>query len=199
MQEILNKNPYRQAQFLLSAAKYHQLPAEQGQEVAFAGHSNVGKSSVINVLTEQRSLARTSKTPGRTQHLVCFTIDDTRRLIDLPGYGYARVDKKTKQHWAREMECYFQQRQSLIGLVLIMDIRHPLKEFDRQMIDWCAYQQLPLRILLNKADKLSNGAAKNTLLSVQSQLPDNSSIQLFSAKDRQGVNALIEQLNDWFG
>ncbi|MES9938030.1 MAG: ribosome biogenesis GTP-binding protein YihA/YsxC, partial [Sedimenticola sp.] len=145
-------NPfYHQARFLTSAAKLNQSPADEGIEVAFAGRSNAGKSSAINTLCQQRNLARTSKTPGRTQLLNFFTLDEQRRLVDLPGYGYAKVAEKVKLQWQKELAAYLEQRQSLRGIILLVDVRHPLKEFDQQMLDWSAQIDLPVHILLTKA------------------------------------------------
>lgn len=191
-------NYYHRTCYRLNADRYTQLPEDSGLEVAFSGRSNAGKSSVINCVTQQKSLARTSKTPGRTQHLVCFDIDDDRRLIDLPGYGYARVNNSVKSHWTELIEQYFYQRQSLVGLLLIMDVRHPLREYDHQMLSWCAAQSLPVHVLLNKADKLSKGAAKNTLLSVSTQLQKPVSVQLFSVLKKQGMEQLLDTLDTWF-
>lgn len=192
---------YQSATFLLSAARLAQLPVDQGVEVAFAGRSNAGKSSVLNVICQQKSIARTSKTPGRTQHINVFELDDDRRLIDLPGYGYAKVPEKMKRDWQSTMDRYLQTRQSLSGIILVMDIRHPLKEFDRMMVEWAFECQLPTHILLNKADKLKRGAAKNTLLTVQRELEDYQplvSVQLFSALKRQGDEACFSVLDNWF-
>ena len=152
------KNPIlglcQQARFLISAAKVDQCPPDEGYEVAFAGRSNAGKSSALNTLTHA-SLARTSKTPGRTQLLNFFTLDEERRLVDLPGYGYAKVPIPLKQHWQRHLEAYLGSRESLVGLVLMMDIRHPLTDFDRLMLDWAQVSRLPVHVLLTKADKLA--------------------------------------------
>ena len=192
-------NPYRQAAYVLNAHRYDQLPADNGWEVAFAGRSNAGKSSAINALTDQKSLARTSKTPGRTQQVVIFRIDDERRIADLPGYGYAKVPPKLKDHWRKLMTHYFDQRQSLRGVVLVMDIRHPMRPFDQQMLDWCGAAGLPCHILLTKADKLSRGAAKSTLLAIKNGLPEHASLQLFSVPAGVGREELITALNGWFG
>ncbi len=197
MLKKLNKNNYQQAKYRLNADRYEQLPVDCGREVAFAGRSNAGKSSVINSITMQNSLARTSKTPGRTRHLVCFDLDEDRRLIDLPGYGYAKVNLAVKSHWGKTLDQYFQQRESLVGLVLIMDIRHPLKEYDRQMIDWCQSQSLAVHVMLNKADKLSRGAASKQLQMVKQQLPEGSSVQLFSALKKNGVVEARSKLDEW--
>lgn len=190
----------RQARFLLSAQRLDQCPPENGVEVAFAGRSNAGKSSAINRLTGQRNLARTSKTPGRTQLINFFTLDDSRRLVDLPGYGYAKVAKQTRNQWQKHLDQYLAERRSLVGLVLMMDIRHPLKDFDRLMLEWSAQADMPLHILLTKADKLTFGAAKSTLLQVQKQLaghPAPLSIQLFSATKGTGCDQAWQTLGEW--
>jgi GTP-binding protein len=146
---------YQQAQYFLSTHHFHQLPADVGREVAFAGRSNAGKSSAINAIVGQKSLARTSKTPGRTQQIVFFKLDEERRLVDLPGYGFAKVPLKVKEHWQQLLEKYLHTRESFQGLILMMDIRHPLTEFDQQMLLWCQLSNMPVHILLTKADKLS--------------------------------------------
>jgi GTP-binding protein len=196
-------NPfYHQAHFLTSAAQLSGAPPDQGYEVAFAGRSNAGKSSAINVLCQQKQLARTSKTPGRTQLLNFFQLDDERRLVDLPGYGYARVAESMKQQWQQEMANYLARRRSLCGLILLMDIRHPLKDFDQQMLAWAEQQTLPVHILLTKADKLKRGAASQTLLQLRKAIaerPTQSSVQLFSALKREGIDDVHRQLDRWFG
>ncbi|RAW07210.1 YihA family ribosome biogenesis GTP-binding protein [Halomonas elongata] len=193
---------YQAASFLTSAPTLAQCPADTGAEVAFAGRSNAGKSSAINVLTRQKALARTSKTPGRTQLINFFTLgDDTElRLVDLPGYGYAKVPDSVKLEWQRHLADYLQRRTSLRGLVLLMDVRHPLTEFDQTMLGWADEQDMPVHILLTKADKLKSGAAKNALQQVRSQLrewEDLVSIQLFSALKKQGIEEVHARLDDW--
>jgi GTP-binding protein len=198
------KNPIiglcQQASFLISAAKVDQCPEDQGYEVAFAGRSNAGKSSALNTLTHA-SLARTSKTPGRTQLLNFFRLDDERRLVDLPGYGYAKVPIPLKQHWQNHLEAYLGSRRSLVGVMLMMDIRHPLTEFDRMMLDWAEASGMPLHILITKADKLAYGAAKNALLKIQKDLTQQwgevASAQLFSAPKRQGIEDAQIVLARW--
>lgn len=198
------KNPIiglcQQASFLISAARVEQCPPDEGLEIAFAGRSNAGKSSALNTLTHA-NLARTSKTPGRTQLLNFFTLDQQRRLVDLPGYGYAKVPIPLKQHWQKHLEAYLSSRESLAGLVLLMDIRHPLTPFDCMMLDWAQSSDMPLHILLTKADKLTFGAAKNELLKVQKEINshwgDNVSIQLFSATKRTGIEQAREVLAKW--
>ena len=191
-------NPYRQAHYIISAHKLNQLPDDSGMEVAFAGRSNAGKSSAINRLTDQKSLARTSKTPGRTQQIVIFDIDEHRRIADLPGYGYAKVPAKLKAHWRSVMQQYFIQRTCLRGVVLVMDIRHPLRPFDEQMLSWCESSGVPCHVLLTKADKFKRGPAQATLLKVRKSLPSGATVQVFSAKSRDGLAELIRHLNSWY-
>lgn len=195
-------NHYLQARFTVSAAKIAQLPPDSGREVAFAGRSNAGKSSAINTLTNQRNLARTGKTPGRTQLINFFLIDDDRRLVDLPGYGYAKVAEQVKLRWQQTLDDYLRVRQSLTGLVLLMDIRHPLKDFDRQMLNWCAESRMPVHVLLTKSDKLKRGAANTALLTVKrylQALDGEGSVQLFSSLNRTGVEQLVTVLDRWLG
>jgi len=190
---------YSHARFLLSVPEPHQAPPDVGYEVAFAGRSNAGKSSALNALTQRKSLARTSKTPGRTQHLVFFELDGERRLVDLPGYGYAKVPEKVRRHWGQAMAMYLSDRRSLRGLVLLMDVRHPLTEFDKQMLQWCQHAHMPVHVLLTKADKLKRGAAQSVLLKVQKTLADQPhvSVQLFSALKHTGVDLARAKLDAW--
>lgn len=195
-------NPYTKATFLKSAAQVKQLPEDSGYEVAFAGRSNAGKSSAINYLTNNKQLARTSKTPGRTRLINLFTIgDETRRIVDLPGYGYAKVAIKVKEDWQKNLAQYLEVRKSLKGLVLMMDIRHPLKELDKWMINWALTGSLPIHILLTKSDKLTNAQANSELLQVKNYYKNISqdllSIQTFSATKRKGIEELIGVLNKW--
>jgi len=184
---------------MLSIPDPQQAPPDAGYEVAFAGRSNSGKSSALNALTQRKSLARTSKTPGRTQHLVFFELDDERRLVDLPGYGYAKVPEKVRRHWGLAMETYLSGRESLRGLVLMMDVRHPLTDFDTQMLRWCQHANMPVHILLTKADKLKRGPAMSSLLKVQKTLAEqhNVSVQLFSALKHTGVEQARAVLDSW--
>lgn len=191
-------NPYRNAAYIISAHKLAQLPGDKGIEVAFAGRSNAGKSSAINALTEQNALARTSKTPGRTQQIVIFDIDPERRIADLPGYGYAKVPAKLRAHWKQVLQRYFATRESLRGVVLVMDIRHPLRPFDQQMITWCEHSGVFCHVLLTKADKLKRGPAQATLLQVNQSLPPGATAQTFSATKGQGKAELISRLNEWY-
>ena len=192
---------FHSASFLTSASKLSECPADRGTEVAFCGRSNAGKSSAINTLTRQRSLARTSKTPGRTQLINFFALGATEgdrvRLVDLPGYGYAKVPTSVKDHWHKHLDDYLRNRDSLRGMVLLMDIRHPLKEFDKLMIEWCAGSSLPLHILLTKSDKFKRGGQQNSFLTVQKSLPGGVSVQLFSATKNLGVEQLAETAGSW--
>lgn len=184
------KNPFSQAKFIISVATDKQLPIDQGAEVAFAGRSNAGKSSAINAITGVKGLAKTSKTPGCTQLLNFFAFDDKQHLVDLPGYGYAKVPETTRLRWINTLEHYLHQRQSLKGLILVTDIRHPLNPFDQQMLGWANQSQLPIHILLTKADKLSRGAANIALQQVLKALANNQNAitaQLFSAKSGMGL------------
>ncbi|MGZ5055322.1 MAG: ribosome biogenesis GTP-binding protein YihA/YsxC [Methylobacter sp.] len=195
-------NPvYHQAKFINSSPHLKDTPPDQGLEVAFAGRSNAGKSSAINTLTRQNALARISKTPGRTQMLNFFEIDEKQRFVDLPGYGYAKVPLEVKKKWHELMETYLTSRKSLCAIVLVMDVRHPLTEFDWQMVEWCEHTGLPLHVLLTKADKLNYGAAKNTLLQVQKELKNASfpmTIQLFSSLKKTGIDELHAALDRLF-
>ncbi len=190
---------FNQAQFVTSAATLSACPIDSVAEVAFAGRSNAGKSSAINTITGQTRLARISKTPGRTQLINFFALDEGRHLVDLPGYGFAKVPLAVKDKWQRELERYLREREALAGLVLLSDIRHPLKEFDRMMIDWAVESGLPMHILLTKSDKLKRGAAQNTLLAVRKELSplSNLSVQLFSSLKNVGVDEAREKLNHW--
>ena len=191
---------YNQFNFLLSAHTLQQLPQDCGVEVAFAGRSNAGKSSVINSITGKKSLARISKTPGRTRLLNFFEYRDDIRLVDLPGYGFAKVPAEVKQHWVKLINGYLESRSSLKGIILIMDVRHPLGTFDVQMLSWCQLVELPVHVLLNKSDKLSRGAGLNTLNKVKGELVSGShSIQLFSSLKRTGIEEVRKLLNSWLG
>lgn len=165
-------------------------------EVAFAGRSNVGKSSLINALCERRSLARTSAAPGRTRLLHFFAVDDACRLVDLPGYGFARASKAERASWQRMVEGYLRDRQSLVRLMLLMDVRHPLRDSDQQLLEWCVSMNLPVHILLNKADKLSNSRARRTLADLRGMLQEASEtpISLVSARTGLGLEAVRDAL-----
>ncbi len=195
---------FRRANFLTSAARLNQCPPDEGAEVAFAGRSNAGKSSCINVLTDNRHLARTSKTPGRTQLINFFALDESarQRLVDLPGYGYAKVSHATREAWQLHLEDYLRNRQTLRGLVLLMDIRHPLKDFDLNMLAWAQQAGLPVHCVLTKADKLNRGPAQQVLFKVRKQLlaeglGENGSVQLFSSLSRSGMQELSAVLCAW--
>lgn len=192
---------FRQAKFLLSAPNIRHLPKDEGIEVAFAGRSNAGKSSALNTLTQQRGLARISKTPGRTQLINVFNLDDTRRLIDLPGYGFAQVPLEVKEKWQAALSEYLQERESLSGIVILMDIRHPLKEVDRQMIEWSVHNHLPILVLLTKADKFKRGAMKKIVLEVQRELKtldEKIQVMAFSSLKNIGVEAVHQTLSQWY-
>ncbi|KQZ68148.1 GTP-binding protein [Rhodanobacter sp. Root561] len=202
-------NPLQGAQFVLAAHRISQLPVDQGAEVAFAGRSNAGKSSALNALTNHKGLARTSKTPGRTQQMVAFSLPPHRdvqerptpdlRLIDLPGYGYAKVPLDMREHWKQEIDAYLHQRRSLRGLVLIVDIRHPLKEFDRLMLQFCFDTQLPCHVLLTKADKISRGQAAQALAALRKQFAAESlsaTAQVFSSSAGTGVEEARQAVMD---
>ena len=194
---------YKRVSFLTSAPSLAQCPNDDGCEIAFAGRSNAGKSSAINTLTRNKGLARTSKTPGRTQLINFFQLDEGKRLVDLPGYGYAKVPIAMKRKWDKHLAEYLQLRQSLAGLILLMDIRHPLQEFDLQMLNWAAQAGLPVHILLTKSDKLKRGPAKNALLMVESHLRDMDpgctllSVQTFSSLKKEGLQELESVINHW--
>lgn len=180
-------------QFLTSAAELHQLPADDGLEIAFAGRSNAGKSTALNTLARQRQLARASRTPGRTQLINLFTLREGVRLVDLPGYGFAQVPEEIKLRWQKTLGDYLNSRQCLKGLVVLCDIRHPLKDLDRNLLSWANQRQLKVLLLLTKADKLSRGAVAATVQQVQ-RAPEVTSGQVtvapFSSLAKQGIDAL---------
>lgn len=191
---------WSRAAFLLAAHRLDQLPPDQGAEVAFAGRSNAGKSSAINALTGQAGLARISKTPGRTQQLVVFTLDAQRRLVDLPGYGYAEVPEALRAHWGGTLARYFLERASLRGLLIAMDIRHPLRDYDRMMLDLAGSRRLPVHVLLTKADKLGRGQGAQTLATVRRALAEREgdvSVQLLSSTTGDGVPAARGVVAGW--
>ena len=198
-------NPFARARYLLSAHTPRQLPPTSLTEVAFAGRSNAGKSSALNAICQQNALARVSKTPGRTQQLVFFDMPQHPDiyLVDLPGYGYAKVPKDMQAHWQAFIYQYFQTREQLSGLVVVMDIRHPLREYDLQMLTYAVENQLPAHCLLTKADKLSRGAAGNTLQSVRATLArtfgDTVTVQVFSGESKQGVDEARSVVGGWLG
>lgn len=192
---------FHHAVFLKSAPKLADCPPDQGVEVAFAGRSNAGKSSALNALTRQGKLARTSKTPGRTRLMNFFALAPGQRLVDLPGYGYAKVPKAMKAEWDQHLAHYLRARESLRGLVLLMDIRHPLQTFDQHMLVWAAEAALSVHILLTKADKLNRGPAQATLLAVQREVAGAGlaevTVQTFSAHTGLGLPALEARLSEW--
>lgn len=194
------QNSYRKAKFLLSCPSLKGCPDDNGYEVIFAGRSNAGKSSAINILTEQKKLAKVSRTPGRTQHLVFFELDEQRRLVDLPGYGYAKVPDAVKQKWNQNMSEYFDNRNCLKGAIIVMDCRHPLKPFDEMMLQWCINSDIDTNILLTKSDKLKKGAASSTKLAVKNAVKEfpNINVQLFSSLKKEGVSELCKYLDKIF-
>jgi len=188
--------------FTTAAARPNQWPSEDGVEVAFAGRSNVGKSSAINAIMQRKKLARTSKTPGRTQQIVFFQLSETQHVVDLPGYGFAKVPIEVRKEWEKYIGSYITDRKCLSGLIQLMDIRHPLTDLDKQMLNWCKDIDLPVHILLTKSDKLKFGAAKSTLLKVAKELEAmglNCSLQLFSAQKNQGVEDCWDVIIEWLG
>lgn len=190
---------YQRAEFVISAAKLRDCPPDSLAEVAFAGRSNAGKSSAINTLTRQGQLARTSKTPGRTQLINFFRVDEGRYLVDLPGYGYAKVPLKVKDDWQVHLEHYLNTREPLAGLVLVTDIRHVFKDFDLMMIDWARQNQLPLHVLLTKSDKLKRGGVQDALQKARIALEgmEDATVQSFSSLKRLGVDVLSQRLDEW--
>ena len=193
---------FNKTSFLMSAPSVKQSPIAEGKEVAFAGRSNAGKSSVINTLTDNKKLARTSKKPGRTQLLNFFSLNKDRRLVDLPGYGFAKVPIVVKRNWNRNLAGYLQERQSLVGVVILMDIRHPLQKYDWQLIRWASESKMPVHLLLTKSDKLKRGAINNVLLSVEEELAKEKlsasfTIQAFSSFKRFGLDELKQKLTIW--
>ena len=192
---------YQRAEFILSAAAVGHMPEDRGAEVAIAGRSNVGKSSFINTMTGIRKLARTSKTPGRTQLINFFALDDTRRLVDLPGYGFAKVPPQVRRQWQAMIESYLSSRRSLRGVVVLMDIRHPLTPLDQQLLHWCRATGLPVLAVLTKADKLSRGATAQARAKVQRQLtaefPQAATVEVFSTLKPVDPGAIYARLDEW--
>ena len=189
------------ATFTLSAPDIRRLPADSGIEVAFAGRSNAGKSSALNTLTNQRSLARTSKTPGRTQLINIFEIAENKRLVDLPGYGFAKVPMEMKKKWQKALGEYLEKRECLKGLVILMDIRHPLKDLDMDLIQWAADGDLPVLALLTKSDKLSQGKVSAQVLAVKKELAKLNAdikVQAFSSLKRSGAEQADKVICEWF-
>ncbi|ETT03088.1 ribosome biogenesis GTP-binding protein YihA/YsxC [Providencia sp. PROV188] len=199
---IKNHN-YHMTKFVISAPDIRHLPKDTGIEVAFAGRSNAGKSSALNALTQQKSLARTSKTPGRTQLINLFEVEEGIRLVDLPGYGYAEVPEEMKRKWQQALGEYLQKRECIKGLVILMDIRHPLKDLDMQMIEWSVAMSIPVLVLLTKADKLASGARKKQLMEVRQALAPLSvegdiEVEYFSALKKMGIDKLRIKLDSWY-
>jgi len=196
-------NPFARADYLLAAHTHRQLPPDGGREVAFAGRSNAGKSSALNALCQRNALARVSKTPGRTQQLVYFGLPphEDRYLVDLPGYGYAKVPQDLQAHWQAFLDGYFGSRIALSGLVVVMDIRHPLRDYDKQMLGYALRRELPAHALLTKADKLGRGQQGQTLQAVRKELSgaygDSVSVQTFSGETKQGVDELRKVVAGW--
>jgi GTP-binding protein len=185
---------YPNANFIKSANALNQFPPDEGAEVAVAGRSNAGKSSAINIIVNRRQFARTSKTPGRTQLVNFFTLREQQRLVDLPGYGFARVSDSMREHWGELLSGYFQVRQSLRGLFLIADVRRGLTDYDLAMMQFAQEVKLPIHILLTKADKLKKGQAATALLEVSKAVGDRATVQLFSATKRLGEEAARQKL-----
>lgn len=185
---------YPDAQFLTSANAPGQFLPDTGREVAVAGRSNAGKSSAINVIVNRRQFARTSKTPGRTQLINFFALADGLRLVDLPGYGFAKVAESMRAHWGELIQQYFENRKSLQGLLLVVDIRRGITDFDRQLLSLCASVEVPVHALLTKSDKLKRGQAATALLTARRELGEASSVQLFSALKRSGVDEARDKL-----
>ena len=195
---------FQTATFLSSAPSLSKCPPDEGIEIAFAGRSNAGKSTALNTLTKNKKLAKTSKTPGRTQLINFFSLTENQRLVDLPGYGYAKVPLEIKKKWDINLSNYLRYRQSLKGLILMMDCRHPLTRYDQQMLDWSSQTDINIHILLTKADKERNNALNATLNHVnqfimETQKPLKTvTAQLFSSKTKLGLTQLEEQINFWF-
>ncbi len=191
---------FSRCQFLKSAQNPADFPPEAGPEIAFSGRSNAGKSSALNLLTGHRKLARVSKTPGRTQLINFFDLEGGARLVDLPGYGFAKVSKDMRQHWRELIETYLEQRETLRGVVVLMDIRHPLADTDCQLLEWLQALQRPVHVLLTKSDKLSRSAGDKVLNAVRRDLKNfhlNASAQLFSATSSAGLPELDARLKVW--
>ena len=198
LEQSINLN---KATFTISAPDIRRLPADTGVEVAFAGRSNAGKSSALNTLTRINGLARTSKTPGRTQLINVFEIASDHRLIDLPGYGFAKVPLEMKKKWQKALGEYLEKRECLKGLVVLMDIRHPLKDLDMDLIQWAADSELPVLALLTKSDKLSQGKASAEVLKVKKALATLNAdikVQAFSSLKKTGVDQATKVITEWF-
>ena len=188
---------FRRAVYLDSIHNLSQLPPDQGVEIAIAGRSNAGKSSLINRLCAQNSLARTSKTPGRTRQLVFFQLDPERHLVDLPGYGYAKVSGDLKRHWRGLIHTYLERRKALVGIVVVMDIRHPLKDSDIELIEWAGSRGLALHLVLTKADKFGRGKQTEALMQVRQRVDSRVGVQSFSATSGLGLSELRQTMALW--
>ncbi|MBU3825746.1 MAG: ribosome biogenesis GTP-binding protein YihA/YsxC [Candidatus Oceanisphaera merdipullorum] len=191
---------FNSARFITSAPDITQMPADTGVEIAFAGRSNAGKSSALNTITQQKSLARISKTPGRTQLINVFELSPGKRLIDLPGYGYAKVPQEMKLKWQAALSVYLQKRDSLKGLVVLMDIRHPLKDIDVQLLQWASESNLPVLALLTKSDKLKPGQRNSEVLRVRQAVKEfggDIRVESFSSLKGLGVDRAKEVLHAW--
>ena len=188
---------YPNAEFIKSANAPSQFVVDEGAEVAVAGRSNAGKSSAINIIVNRRQFARTSKTPGRTQLVNFFSLNDGQRLVDLPGYGFAKVSAKMRSHWRNLMADYFESRHSLQGLFLIVDIRRQITQFDEQMLDFAQMVALPTHVLLTKADKLKRGQAATAMLKVRRELDGIATVQQFSALNRMGEDEARGKLHEF--
>jgi GTP-binding protein len=198
---LSEKIHYQNTQFVTSAPDIRHLPADEGIEIAFAGRSNAGKSSSLNRLTNQKNLAKTSKTPGRTQLINLFKVADGCHIVDLPGYGFAQVPIDVRNKWQKSLGEYLQKRQSLKGLVVLMDIRHPMKDLDQQLIYWAVESKIPVQVLLTKADKLKSGARKTQVLKIQEAalaFCGDVSVDAFSSTSGIGVDILRRKLDSWF-
>ncbi|GEA51263.1 putative GTP-binding protein EngB [Vibrio inusitatus NBRC 102082] len=192
---------YQNTHFITSAPDIRHLPEDEGIEIAFAGRSNAGKSSALNRLTNQRALAKTSKTPGRTQLINLFKVDENCHIVDLPGYGFAQVPLELKKKWQRSLGEYLQRRECLKGLVVLMDIRHPMKDLDQQMIFWAVDSGIPVQVLLTKADKLKSGARKAALFKIRKDAEGfggDVNVEAFSSLKGIGVDQLRARLDSWF-
>lgn len=198
---FMEKIHYQNTHFITSAPDIRHLPDDEGIEVAFAGRSNAGKSSALNRLTNQKSLAKTSKTPGRTQLINLFKVTENCHIVDLPGYGFAQVPLDLKKKWQKSLGEYLQKRECLKGLVVLMDIRHPMKDLDQQLIYWAVEVNIPVQVLLTKADKLKQGARKAQLLKIREAsmaFCGDVQVDVFSSMKGIGVDQLRNKLDSWF-
>nr|WP_214649162.1 ribosome biogenesis GTP-binding protein YihA/YsxC [Vibrio anguillarum] len=192
---------YQNTHFITSAPDIRHLPDDEGIEIAFAGRSNAGKSSSLNRLTNQKNLAKTSKTPGRTQLINLFKVTEGCHIVDLPGYGFAQVPLELKKKWQKSLGEYLQKRKSLKGLVVLMDIRHPMKDLDQQLISWAVDCYIPVLVLLTKADKLKSGARKAQVLKIREEARSfggDVTVDAFSSLKGLGVDVLRNKLDTWF-